>query len=90
MAISGGVGAIDGEDSERPCLESSRRLNNTFGPADITGTITDTIAVGVGGATVLLDETSVVGALLETIEEAAKAGQERETERERERERLCG
>ena len=63
MAISQGAGAIDRKDCERPGFETSRCHNSTFGPADITGTITDTIAVGVGGATVLLDKTSLVGAL---------------------------
>ena len=78
MAISGGVGAIDGEDGERPGFETSRNCNSTFGPADITGTITDTITVGVGGATIFLDETSKPGALLETNEEAARVKRERD------------
>lgn len=59
MAIDddGGV-SVKRADSERPGRE------NTL--PNVPGTITDTIAIGVGGATILLDETSVLGTLLET------------------------
>jgi hypothetical protein len=57
MAIDGvgGAGRDKRADRERPGRKSI--LSN------VAGTITDTIAVGVRGATILLDETSLVGAL---------------------------
>ena len=50
---------------ERAFSERPGRKNTL---SNVPGTITDTIAVGVGGATILLDETSVLGTLLETNE----------------------
>lgn len=53
----------DVTDSERPRFELSRRCKYTVGTSNVTGTITDTIAVAVDGTAILVDEASLVGAL---------------------------
>ena len=64
MAKDGGV-AGERADSERP----GRKNTNS----NVPGTITDAIAVGVGGATILLDETSVLGTLMETSDKKQRS-----------------
>lgn len=50
-------------NSERPGGQNSRRFENAIVAANVTGTVTDAVAVAVDGTAVFVDETSNVGAL---------------------------
>jgi hypothetical protein len=58
---------IDVTKGEGPGGEHSRRGENAIVATNVTGTVTDAVAVAVDGTSVFVDVTSHVGALIDSI-----------------------